>query len=160
MTTVSASTPGFSFSKLVFGWGSIQIWLTWGCTWNGVLLIDSSFISIICKDFSQTLKVKIIKKMSVLNDYKEIQIPGPAHWLWYMYKYSFHSAHLFQKCQSWHRWSCIQAEVVLFQNQLLTSVLFFIFLNGVRFYWRVGLHLHGYGINLNFWQFLIKITIV
>ena len=32
------ATPGFYFSKLVFGWGSIQIWRTWGCIRDGVLL--------------------------------------------------------------------------------------------------------------------------
>ena len=35
------ATPGFYFSLLVFGWGFIQIWPTWGCIWGGVLLINS-----------------------------------------------------------------------------------------------------------------------
>ena len=30
--------PGFYFSKWIFGWGSIDIWPTWGCIWDGVLL--------------------------------------------------------------------------------------------------------------------------
>ena len=31
--------PGFYFSKWIFGWGSIQIWSTWGCIQAGVLFI-------------------------------------------------------------------------------------------------------------------------
>ena len=54
----SNATPGFYFSKLVFGRGSIQIWLTWGCIQDGVLLIDSSRTA----DFSKTLKVLRINK--------------------------------------------------------------------------------------------------
>ena len=34
--------PGFYFSKLVFGWGSIDIWPRWGCNQDGVLLIRPS----------------------------------------------------------------------------------------------------------------------
>ena len=36
----SIKTPGFYFSKWVFGWGSIDILPAWGCNWDGVLLID------------------------------------------------------------------------------------------------------------------------
>ena len=36
------TTPGFYFSKLIFGWGSIQIWLTWGCIQAGALIINTS----------------------------------------------------------------------------------------------------------------------
>ena len=56
------ATPGFYFSNLIFGWGSIQILLTWGCIRDGVLLINSSFASIIYDNFSQTLKVKRMRK--------------------------------------------------------------------------------------------------
>ena len=33
------AAPGFYFPFWVFGWGSIQIWPTWGCIWGWVLLI-------------------------------------------------------------------------------------------------------------------------
>ena len=37
--------------------------------------------------------------------------------------YSFLGVHFtIQKCQSWQGWGCIQAGVVLFQNQFLTGV--------------------------------------
>ena len=61
--------------------------------------------------------------MSFLYDDEEIQIPDAAHLQCYRYNYLFHCVHLFQKCQSWHGWGCIQAGVVLFKNQLLTGVL-------------------------------------
>ena len=45
----SIKTPGFYFSKLVFGWGFIDIWPAWGCNWNGVLLIRSKYQNMIYK---------------------------------------------------------------------------------------------------------------
>ena len=39
------TTPGFYFSKWVFGWGSIYIWPAWGCNQDKVLLICLSRVS-------------------------------------------------------------------------------------------------------------------
>ena len=37
------AAPGFYFLFWVFGWGSIQIWLTWGSIRAGVVFLDQEF---------------------------------------------------------------------------------------------------------------------
>ena len=133
------ATPGSNFSKLVFGWGSIHIWLPWGCIRDGGLLIDSSFIIIIFDNFSQTLKVKRIKK---------------CHFCMIMKKSRFQTLLIYSAVcfivSIYFKNSKVGTVGVVFKLGLYYFKIsfwlgFYYLLNGVRFYSRVGLHLRGYG---------------
>ena len=60
--------------------------------------------------------------MSLSYDYTEIQIADAVHLKCYMSTHLIMSILVFQKCQSWQGWGCIQAGVLLFQNYVLTGV--------------------------------------
>ena len=64
------ATPGLYFSLLVFRWGSIQIWTTWGCIQAGVLLI-----------------ISILIELNIGNDFL-LENLNINEWYFYLMKYS------------------------------------------------------------------------
>ena len=60
--------------------------------------------------------------MSLSYDYTEIQIADAVHLKCYMSTHLIMSILVFQKCQNWQGWGCIQGGVVLFLNQFWTGV--------------------------------------
>ena len=142
----SNATPGFYFSKLVFGWSSIQIWLTWGCIQDGALLIDSSFILIISTTLGKSLK----SKGSINIIFIWFQINPDSRRCSYIV--SFHGVHFTTSKMpklAWvglySSWGCIVSKSV-FDWGCITIWM------GWGSFIRVGLHLRRYGISLKYGQ--------
>ena len=135
----SNATPGFYFSKLVFGWGSIQIWCTWGCIRDGVLLFKESQIKLI-----------FVLDMRAVSRFQNFYFCIPNFMTLSLSDLEFQAL-----LTSWCEFDYLKnakfgrGEVVfelgLYFFKISFWLEFYYFFNEVRFYSRVGLHLHGYG---------------